>query len=437
MNSIEKLVEKLCPDGVEFKKLADVMTLHRGISYKKTDEDEDGPVKVLRANNITLASNTLNFDDVKVVSSSVRVRPDQFVKNKDIIISVASGSKEHVGKVAFITRQNVGYSFGAFMAIIRVYEMILNPKFLFHLLTGNSFESYLQSKIKFTTINNLSAKILGAFPVPIPPLEIQQEIVNILDTYSELVAELVVELEAELEARRLQYQYYRDELLNFSGEPSAIHRSLGLHSTDKVEFKALKDLGSTYGGLTGKNKSDFTDGNARYITYRNIANNISVNTTENEFVKVTEKEKQNRIELGDVLFTGSSETPNEVGMSSEVCSHPADPIFLNSFCFGFRFDDKDLFESGFLKYLFRSNHIRKQIIKCANGVTRFNISKNRFMKIFIPIPPLAIQREIVSILDKFEALINDLSVGLPAEIDARRQQYEYYRDKLLTFKEKV
>ncbi len=431
MNSIEKLVEKLCPDGVEFKKLADVMTLHRGISYKKTDEDEDGPVKVLRANNITLASNTLNFDDVKVVSSSVRVRPDQFVKNKDIIISVASGSKEHVGKVAFITRQNVGYSFGAFMAIIRVYEMILNPKFLFHLLTGNSFESYLQSKIKFTTINNLSAKILGAFPVPIPPLEIQQEIVNILDTYSELVAELVVELEAELEARRLQYQYYRDELLNFSGEPSAIHRSLGLDSTDKVEFKALGEIGKLVRG-NGIQKSDFTEHGTGCIHYGQIHTYYGVYADRTKsFIDPDLANRLRKADKGDLIIATTSEDDSGVAKAVAWLGDEKVAVSTDAYILSHSLNPK------YLSYCFQTELFQKQKKRHITGTKVRRISGNRLAKIKIPNPRPEIQQEIVSILDKFEALINDLSVGLPAEIDARRKQYEYYRDKLLTFKEKV
>ncbi len=430
MNSIEKLVAKLCPDGVEFRALGEVLQSTSNIRWNDSLENEFRYIDLSSVDRITHSISGTKTINAKTAPS----RAQKIIMKNDVLFGT---TRPMLKRYCLISDEFSEQICSTGFCVLRADSLFLIPKFLFHIFGTQDFYDYIELHQQGANYPAISDKAVKSYRIPVPPLEIQQEIVNILDTYSELVAELVVELEAELESRRLQYQYYRDELLNFSGAPSAIHRSLGLHTTDKVEFKALKDLGSTYGGLTGKNKSDFTDGNARYITYRNIANNISVNTTENEFVKVTEKEKQNRIEFGDVLFTASSETPNEVGMSSEVCSHSADPIFLNSFCFGFRFDDKDLFESGFLKYLFRSNHIRKQIIKCANGVTRFNISKNRFMKIFIPIPPLAIQREIVSILDKFEALINDLSVGLPAEIDARRQQYEYYRDKLLTFKEKV
>ena len=138
---------------------------------------------------------------------------------------------------------------------------------------------------------------------------------------------------------------------------------------------------------------------------------------------------------GDVLFTGSSEIKEESGMSSVVTMIPAEPTYLNSFSFGFRIKNefRDNLNPEFMKFLFRSNSMRKSIIKTANGVTRFNISKKRMLDIKIPIISLVEQNRIISILDKFEKLTNDISVGLPAEIEARRKQYEYHRNKLLTF----
>ena len=190
-----------------------------------------------------------------------------------------------------------------------------------------------------------------------------------------------------------------------------------------------------YGGLTGKCKSDFTDGNAKFVTYMNVYSNIAIDTDIHDTVKIANGEKQNKIEYGDVVFTGSSETPDDCGMSS-VMTEPCENLYLNSFCFGFRMYDKKLLLPDFMKFLVRSENIRKQITKTASGVTRFNVSKKRFGEIVIPIPPMEEQHRIVAILDKFETLVNDISEGLPAEIAARRQQYEYYRDKLLTFKRK-
>jgi type I restriction enzyme S subunit len=164
------------------------------------------------------------------------------------------------------------------------------------------------------------------------------------------------------------------------------------HCSNGVEFRELGEIGYFYGGLSGKSKNDFQGGNAKFVTYMNVFSNISTRTDINTFVKIDKNENQNRVEYGDALFTGSSETPDECGMSSVVTEKISESLYLNSFCFGFRLRDKDLFLPDFLKYLFRDDNIRKQIGKTASGVTRFNVSKKRFAKVIIPIPPITIQQ---------------------------------------------
>lgn len=192
-------------------------------------------------------------------------------------------------------------------------------------------------------------------------------------------------------------------------------------------------MGAFYGGLTGKNKNDFSNGNAKFISYMNVFSNIATNFKVNDFVKIGESENQNTIQYGDILFTGSSESLEECGMSSVVNEEVKENVYLNSFCFGYRFHNSELFLPNFLKFLFRSEKIRKQIVKTANGVTRFNVSKKKMEKIQIPIPPIEEQERIAGILDKFDTLVNSISEGLPREIELRRKQYEYYREKLLSF----
>lgn len=199
----------------------------------------------------------------------------------------------------------------------------------------------------------------------------------------------------------------------------------------------MGEIGSFYSGLTGKSKNDFSDGNAKFITFTNIFSNIAVKLDTDATVKISQNEKQNTVMRGDVLFAGSSEIKEESGMSSVVTMTPVEPTYLNSFSFGFRIKNefKDDLNPEFMKFLFRSKGMRKSIIKTANGVTRFNVSKKRMLDVKVPIIPLVEQNRIVVTLDKFEKLTSDISVGLPAEIEARRKQYEYYRNKLLTFKE--
>ena len=196
-----------------------------------------------------------------------------------------------------------------------------------------------------------------------------------------------------------------------------------------VTFKSLGELGTFYGGLSGKSKEDFKDGNAKFISYVNVFSNLSLDINTSDRVKINDGEKQNTIQYGDVIFTGSSETAEECGMSSVLNQKTEEKLYLNSFCFGYRFNDENTYLPDFSKYIFRSNALRKQIVRTASGVTRFNVSKKKMENVIIPVPPLEVQSEIVRILDNFTALTEELT----AELTARKKQYEYYRDMLLDF----
>ena len=193
---------------------------------------------------------------------------------------------------------------------------------------------------------------------------------------------------------------------------------------DGVRYKSLGEVGLFFGGLTGKSKEDFVDGNAKFITYKNVYSNPALRIDVDDKVKISADEKQNLLQYGDVIFTGSSETLEECGLSSVVTTETNEKMYLNSFCFFLRFNDGDLFLPDFSKHLFRLSELRQQIKKTASGTTRFNVSKEKMRKVVIPVPPLPVQREIVRILDNF--------TELTAELTARKQQYAYYRDKLLT-----
>ena len=194
-----------------------------------------------------------------------------------------------------------------------------------------------------------------------------------------------------------------------------------------VEWKKLGEVATFYGGLTGKSKEDFNKGNAYYISYKNIYENIAVDATCLERVNVGEGERQHTVKYGDVLITGSSENLEEAGMSSAVTFESETNIYLNSFSFGIRFNEGIELSPEFTKYLFRTNMMRKQIMSTAQGVTRFNVSKKRFATIEIPLPPLSVQSRIVEMLDKFTSL----EAELEAELDCRKRQYIYYRELLL------
>ena len=196
-----------------------------------------------------------------------------------------------------------------------------------------------------------------------------------------------------------------------------------------IKYYKLSEIGNQFNGLSGKSKKDFENGNCKYITYTNIYNNPSANLDVEDYVHVNENEKQNEIKYKDVLVAGSSENLEDSGMISVITKEPNEKIYLNSFCFGFRLNDTfyDKYNSDFLKHLFRDKNFRSEIVSCSFGVTRYNLSKGKFLKIKIPCPPLEVQEEIAKILDKF----GELEAELQAELEARKRQYEFWCGKLL------
>ncbi len=410
MSRIEELIAELCPEGVEFKSVGEIASYTRGVTYRKNDERPDGEIRVLRSNNITLSSNTINYSDVKTVAGSVRVRDDQWLRTNDILISAASGSKAHVGKVAYIT-EDIDHCFGGFMAVLRTKGGI-DSRFLFHLLIGNTFSEYLESALSTTTINNLNASIMNRFRVPIPPLEIQREIVKVLDTFTQLEAEL----EAELEARRRQYQYYRDALLAFADQPDVCWATLG----EVGEF------------IRGRRftKADYVEDGIDCIHYGDIytqygtAITATVSHVRSDMVSTLRFAKS-----GDLVIAGVGETVEDVGKA--VAWLGDGEVAIHDDCFAFRHS----MNPKFVSYYFQTTAFHAEKNKFVARAKVKRLSGESLGKLVIPVPAREEQARIVAILDKFDALVNDLSSGLPAEIKARRQQYEYYRDRLLTFRE--
>lgn len=197
---------------------------------------------------------------------------------------------------------------------------------------------------------------------------------------------------------------------------------------DGVEYRTLGELGNFFGGITGKAKDDFVNGNAKFITYKNVYTNSALQLDVEDRVRIADDEKQHPLQYGDVIFTGSSETPDECGISSVLATPTREALYLNSFCFFFRFDDPKIMLPDFSKHLFRSGNLRYQIGKTASGVTRYNVSKKLMAKIVIPVPPLEVQQEIVRILDQF----TQLTAELTTELAARKKQYMYYTSLLLS-----
>ena len=170
--------------------------------------------------------------------------------------------------------------------------------------------------------------------------------------------------------------------------------------TDPWEQRKLGNCGTTYGGLTGKTKEDFGHGNARFIPYTNVFDNPLTDTKRLEAVEIDSS--QNQVAYGDVFFTVSSETPDEVGMSSVWLSDQED-VYLNSFCFGYRQDST--FDPHYLAYMLRSSSVRSNLTLLAQGISRFNISKNKVMELSVPVPSAVEQKQLGQYFTKLDSLI--------------------------------
>ena len=237
---------------VEWKKLGEVASFYRGVTYNKKQEValNSGGTKILRANNITLETNSINYDELKEIDPSVKIKDYQWLYPNDILMCAGSGSKEHVGKVAFIN-DKIEYAYGGFMGKI-VTKPTLNPRYLFHIICGSLFKDYLKVSLNSTTINNINTEIIYSFHIPFPSLSEQKRIVGILDTFTSSIENL----KQQIVQRRKQYEYYRDQLLDLEGK-------------EGVEMKTLGEIGEFIRG-NGIQKNDFVEEGYGCIHYGQI-----------------------------------------------------------------------------------------------------------------------------------------------------------------------
>ena len=411
------LIGKLSLEEVEYKPFNEVCEYIRGITYNKSQEakeENENNWKVLRANNIDLQRKVLDLRDVKEVDSSVKVKESQRLRKNDILICAGSGSKEHIGKVAFIT-EDMDYTFGGFMAVIRVTSEKINSRFLFHILAGNLFSEFLAKKLNVSTINNLNSALIKNFQIPLPPLPIQQEIVRILDTFTNLTAELTDKLNAELTARRKQYEYYRDELLTFGEE------------RDEVVWQPLGEICNVVSGGTPSKKfsSYWENGTIKWLGSTVCKNEKTVDeVTKYITLEGLNSSSAKLMPVGTTLIA-------LVGATIGKVAYLPFEAAINQNIAGIYPKDTKSIDSSYLYYA--CTRLYQEFLSLTQGqkLAMANLSFVRSLK--IPVPPMDEQKRIAEFLDKFNAICSDLRVGLPAEITARQKQYEYYRDRLFIF----
>lgn len=389
MSRIGDLIAEHCPEGVEFRKLRDVARIRNGSDYKQFG---DGDVPVYGTGGVMTTIDTAVYD-----------KPSVLIPRK------GSLGKLYFVDQPFWTVDTIFYT--------EIHEA-MEPRFFYYYLQTQRLAELNQAG----GVPSLTQGVLNELRIPVPAPAVQREIVGILDEMTNLEAEIEAELEAELEHRSRQYAYYRDELL----------------AGGEVESIRWATLGELYESSSGLSKSADQFGYGQpFLSFKTVFNNPIVPTDLSNLVNSTEAEQARySINAGDVFVTRTSEDLEGLGMSCAALRDYPKATF-NGFTKRLRPKEMGVIEAQFAAYFFRSSLFRTQIARMAVLSTRVSLNDHILMRVRIPVPPMEEQQRIVAILNSFEALVNDLSRELPAEIKARRQQYEYYRDKLLTFPEKA
>lgn len=289
------------------------------------------------------------------------------------------------------------YINGKFDAHQRVYVMSqfkgIYGKFFYYYFKENFGYEVLKYTAK-SSVDSVRKDMIAEMLIPIPSMEEQQKIAEALSDMDNLISAL----EKLIEKKKAIKQACLQKMFPKEGELVSEMRLPGF--TDAWEQRKLGDIGVTYTGLSGKTKDDFGHGLARFVTYMNVFSNPISNPEMTEPIEIDPK--QNEVEVGDVFFTTSSETPEEVGMSS-VLLEKRGKTYLNSFCFGFRPLEK--IDSYYLAYMLRSESAREKIILLAQGISRYNISKNKVMEIVVSLPSLDEQKLIGQYFRQLDDLI--------------------------------
>jgi type I restriction enzyme S subunit len=391
MNRIEELIKELCPSGVDLIPMGELGVFENIGVDKKIIE---GETLVLLLNFMDVMRNKhihKNVLQMQVSASESKVQKCN-IKQYDLFITPTSETREEIGFAAVADEDisNAVYSYHVMR--YRLHEKnSITPYFVRYLFESADLRNQIYKASKGLTRYGLSAKEFAKLSIPIPPLAIQDEIVKILDLFTRLEAEL----EAELEARKMQYSFYREALLNFEGKG--------------VEWKTLGDVAIIGTGSRNTNEAK-SDG---------------------EFPFFVRSQSPLRIDKFEFDETAIITAGDGVGVG-KVFHFVAGKYALHQRAYRIVVTKKILIPK-FLFYFIRNN-FAKYLATTSVHASVTSLRKPMFDKYPIPVPPLSEQERIVGILDKFDALVNDLSSGLPAEIKARRQQYEYYRDQLLTFK---
>lgn len=383
MSKLQELIQKLCPNGVEYKKLGEVAVIKNGRDYKHLSE---GNVPVYG-------------------SGGIMTYVNDFVYDKPTVLIPRKGS---LGNLFYVETPfwNVDTIFYTIIDTDQVVE-----KYLYYVLA----KEHLENLNKAGGVPSLTQSVLNKIEIPIPPIEVQTEIVKILDRFADYAAEL----QAELQARQEQYEYYRNKLLNFSDINGGGYAS--------VTWMKMSEIGTF---IRGKRfvRTDIVNDGVPCIHYGDMYTYYGLYATQSKGRLRSElASKMRYAQKNDVVIVAAGENKEDIGIGLAWLGD--EPAAVHDACFIFR---SDLYPQYVSHYL-RSNYYHKQIVKYVSEGKICSISAKGLGNAIIPIPRYEEQVRIATLLNKFDALTHDLSQGLPAEIAAVQEQYEYYRNKLLSF----
>lgn len=386
MSRVEELVKELAPQGVQFKAVGEITSKSSNIKWANAGDEEFQYIDLTSVDRVTRRIG----DTATINADSAPSRAQQIVRTGDVIFATTRPAQmrwavippDYDGQIA-----STGY------CVLRPDTSMVLTTFLAHILGTDTFRRYIEVNQVAGNYPSIPDNRVRSFRVPVPPIRIQREIVRILDKFTQLEAEL----EAELEARTRQYKHYRSELLSVP---------------DDVPMRPLGDLARNLDSRRKPVTKDArTPGKIPYYGASGVVDHVSDYIFDGDYLLVSEDGANLLARTTPIAFSISGKT------------------WVNNHAHVLEFDTYA--ERRFVEIYLNSIDLSPYI----SGAAQPKLNKASLNRIAVPDPAISEKERIVALLDQFEALVTDLSIGLPAELAARRKQYEYYRDKLLTFEE--
>lgn len=361
-----------------------------GPRFSGEDYSFNGNVKTIRGTDISLDGEIL-YDQVPLAYLNEEFIKNHILEDGDLIMITTADC----GLTGVFRKQEIHYIPSAYAVKLRLKKSA-NSEYFKYLLQTTIAYNQVNKFTRKATIGNLPGSDILKFEFKIPTLPEQTKIANFLSAVD-------TKLQALKKKKSLLEQYKKGVMQQLFSQELRFKDENGRDFPD-WEVKKLGELGETYSGLSGKSKENFGIGKP-YIQYKQIFDDNKIDISRFEFVDISDNENQNKVQFGDVFFTVSSETPNEIGMSS-VLLDEIEELYLNSFCFGYRANSLKELSPYFSKFLFRSEIFRTEIIKLAQGSTRYNMSKVQLLKIEINLPSFPEQTTIANFLTAIDDKIN-------------------------------